>query len=80
MRGFSVKIHGRAGLTYSDENGSVEFDSEMLNGKFDMVIYVSSEAYWRGDFYQPVSPMDKNRIVENVINYMLEKDIVVDWA
>lgn len=79
MKNFTVKIHGRAGLTYKDESGSVDFDSEMLTGKFDMVIYVSYEAYWGGDRSMPVSSPEKARIIENLKDYMLGKGIAVDW-
>ena len=79
MSSFSVKLHGRAGITYQEKCGSVELDSEMVNGKFDMVIYTNSGMYWDGDLSRPLATSDKFRVIENMKEYMSGKGLIIDW-
>ncbi len=74
-----VKITGRAGIIYYENNNFTEIDSEMLNGKFDMVIYVNSILNWNRDPAKPLTANEKARVIENLKTHMERKGISVDW-
>ncbi len=79
MENFSIKIHGRAGMTYSEGENSIEIDSELLNGIYDMVVYQDSVVRWSGGSNAPVSEEEKSRILGNVRQSLESKGLKVDW-
>jgi hypothetical protein len=44
--GFELRISGRAGLVYTERGRSMEVDSEMLVGPFDIAVYRASIGLW----------------------------------
>lgn len=79
METFSIKMHGRAGMTYSEGENSIEIDSEMLSGRFDLVVYQGSVAQWSGGSTASVSEEEKARIIGNVRQFLESKGLKVDW-
>lgn len=79
METFSIKMHGRAGMTYSEGENSLEIDSEMLNGRFDLVVYQGSVTQWSGGSAALVSEDEKVRIIGNVRQFLESKGLKVDW-
>lgn len=79
METFSIKMHGRAGMTYSEGENSIEIDSEMLTGTFDMVVYQGSVVRWSGGSNALVSEEEKARVLGNVRQSMESKGLKVDW-
>jgi len=64
--GFSVKVLGRTGILYSEQDRTMHVDSEVLASP-GMAIYVKSIRAWDPP-YQDVSvtPEDSIRIVRNI--------------
>jgi hypothetical protein len=79
MDKFDIKMHGRAGMTYLEGDNSIEIDSEMLNGKFDLVVYQGSVMQWSGGSNASVAEEDKARILGNVRQFLESKGLKVDW-
>jgi hypothetical protein len=62
--GFSVEIVGLTGLSYREGGRQVFVDSEIMSGPSGIGIYTASIRYW--DSGEPVTPIDRDRIVENI--------------
>lgn len=79
METFSIKMHGRAGMTYSEGEKSIEIDSEMLTGRFDLAVYQGSITEWSGGSAALVSLEEKVRIIRNIRQFLESKGLKVDW-
>lgn len=65
--GRSVKILGRTGIRFEDQNGVFFIDSEMLNGKtHDLVIYSNDIRYYEKSDTRLISFECKKEIIQNV--------------
>lgn len=74
-RDYKLKVHGRAGLTYSEGGREIFIDSEMLVGEFDMVVFLSKASQWSDG--SSLTPEDRGRIRKNITNGM--KRTKIDW-
>jgi hypothetical protein len=65
--GFSVKVLGRTGMRYTEGQGSVWIDSEVLAKPGSIALYKDSIRAWENpDGSAPVNDADRGRIVENI--------------
>lgn len=76
---YRVKLKGRAGLIYKENDKSMLIDSEMLTGQnFDIVIYYSSIKAWEIPHEKElVSEDDKAKIRENITSAL--NKLRIDW-
>jgi hypothetical protein len=76
-KNFKVKLQGRAGLKYTEQDKSLDIFSEMLGGNdYDVVILLSKESAWSDG--SPVTDDDKIRIKSNLEAHF--KTSRIEWA
>jgi hypothetical protein len=65
--GFSVRILGRAGLTYREGERQLLVNSELLTTPSGMVIYTNSIKAWQPPFEQDeIDATKKAQIIDNI--------------
>lgn len=65
--GFYVKVLGRTGMRYTEGQGSVWIDSEVLAKPGAIALYQDSIRAWENpEGSAPVNDADRSRIVENI--------------
>jgi hypothetical protein len=76
---YSLKIHGRAGMTYREAGRSLKVDSEMMFKDYDMVVYWSEVKHWNPPFdSEELSDAEKARIKANLEKEL--KKLRIDWV
>lgn len=74
----SVKILGRAGVLYKDNNIKYLVDSELLFGEdYDIVIYKDNIKYYNSINDNEISEELKDEIVENVCKILKSRNFKV---
>jgi hypothetical protein len=69
---FTLQLHGRAGMTYSEGGRSVNVDSEILCDEFTYTFDPNSIQKWNPPYdHQPLTDEDRERIAKNI-----KKDLV----
>ena len=78
-KGYEIKVHGRAGLTYKEGAKSIQIDSEMLVGdKYDMVIYFQNIKTWSPPNHnETLSSEDLKRTKKNIEKSL--KNTSIEW-
>lgn len=76
---YRVKLQGRAGLIYQEDNKVMVIDSELLVGStYDIVVYFDSIKTWQPPYEnETLSDSDRARIKTN-ISTELDK-LRIDW-
>ena len=65
--GYSVEVLGRTGVLYTEDQKSMQIDSEVLAGPGGLVIYTNSITAWTApNHVVPIADLDRERIVENI--------------
>lgn len=65
-RGFAIKIKGRAGLIYRENDSHVDINSEMLNDKdVGYVVETSSITHWKESGAE-IDDVKKKIIIKNI--------------
>ena len=74
-------MQGRSALIYEEEGKTAAIEAEMLDGQFDLVIYLSRLDTWQEPYSNlRVSENNKKQIKENIASHLSSKGLIVDWA
>lgn len=74
----SVKILGRAGILYKDNNNKYLVDSEMLFGDYyDIVIYKDNIKFYNSIKNDEISEELKEEIIENICKKLKSRNLKV---
>ena len=77
-KSYSIRIHGRAGITYKEGVRTLEIDSEMLIGKYDYAIYWTKVTNWAPPYEnEKLSETEKARIKVNIENRL--NSLSLEW-
>ena len=65
--GFSVEILGLAGLKYTENDKTLDVDSEILTGQSGLGIYKDSIQFWNSpNNDEAIDETERERIVDNI--------------
>lgn len=73
---YNLKLAGRSGMTYFENDRSIKIFSEMLTGEFDFVIYFNEIEKWEnGDI---ITDSERSQIRLNIMKELRTSKI--DWC
>lgn len=77
----TVKLKGRSVISYEEGTKKVFFDSELLQGESDLVIYFEDTKFWcEPDSSILISPEEKKRIKLAISAEMEKNNIKIEWG